>query len=370
MSSSVTTSEATQPEQRKRISKTGRVVYLCRGVNNTCESEARRNQLCIGCTIGKSRGLPRNKKNGDRFEFNGIRYVRQGGINRKLCTHKDSDGTLCNVARYSNDLCLLHLRLMKPEAEKHGQNPKTIKHTIDDCHEFAAGRGGLCLSTEYINGRTHLKWMCQAGHQFEISFRDAQRYWCTECTNPKTDFIVEANKLAKARGGVCISTVWVNGRTHLEWICSKDHIFSSLYSNVCAGCWCPYCNVQTNEEFMIKYIDTIFPNMFTHCRPPFMGGLELDYYSENLSIAFEYNGKQHYEHVPFFHREADALDCQRERDTRKLNLAAEHNVDIVIIPYTITTKNKQMFRRYMLDNLFHYERISEERYQQLLGEID
>lgn len=31
--------------------------------------------------------------------------------------------------------------------------PTNIKHTIEECNNLALSRGGLCLSTEYINNK-------------------------------------------------------------------------------------------------------------------------------------------------------------------------------------------------------------------------
>lgn len=35
-----------------------------------------------------------------------------------------------------------------------------VKITIDDIKGLARSKGGECLSSEYKNGKTNLKWMC------------------------------------------------------------------------------------------------------------------------------------------------------------------------------------------------------------------
>ncbi|CAI2186340.1 15288_t:CDS:2, partial [Funneliformis geosporum] len=47
-------------------------------------------------------------------------------------------------------------------------------------------------------------------------------------------------------------------------------------------------------------------------------GLHLDGYNEELSLAFEYSGNQHYQIVPFFHLQGQMnLDAQICRDWKK-----------------------------------------------------
>ena len=37
-------------------------------------------------------------------------------------------------------------------------------YTIQDMREFAAARGGACLSAAYVNDKAPLRWSCAGGH--------------------------------------------------------------------------------------------------------------------------------------------------------------------------------------------------------------
>jgi len=84
-------------------------------------------------------------------------------------------------------------------------------------------------------------------------------------------------------------------------------------------------------------------------RNPLTGkNIELDMYNERLSLACEYNGRQHYEYTPHFHKErycaydkkiVDGMrhfELQVYRDDLKKTLCDKNGVTLIIIPYTIS----------------------------------
>ncbi len=71
-------------------------------------------------------------------------------------------------------------------------------------------------------------------------------------------------------------------------------------------------------------------------RAPWLGRLELDGFNPRLKIAFEHQGRQHYELVPFFHRGGNEdLIAQQVRDQTKAKLCTEQEIDLIIIPYHV-----------------------------------
>ncbi|WP_112220124.1 zinc-ribbon domain-containing protein [Legionella quinlivanii] len=58
------------------------------------------------------------------------------------------------------------------------------KYSIDYFHEFASRHGGICLTTEYLNGKSKIKMVCKNGHKWE-SRADNILYkekWCSSCS--------------------------------------------------------------------------------------------------------------------------------------------------------------------------------------------
>ena len=73
-------------------------------------------------------------------------------------------------------------------------------------------------------------------------------------------------------------------------------------------------------------------------RNPVTGGdfnLELDCFDPELKIAVEYNGVQHYQYIPFFHKNKEAFLNQKYRDDMKRRMCKENGVLLIEVPHTI-----------------------------------
>lgn len=98
---------------------------------------------------------------------------------------------------------------------------------------------------------------------------------------------------------------------------------------------------STGEETCRQFLQDVFGAIFPKTRPKFLinpltgSSLELDGYNPNLGIAFEYNGIQHYEYTPYYHKcFQDFLD-QKRRDRVKINTCKRYGILLIVIPYYI-----------------------------------
>lgn len=95
-----------------------------------------------------------------------------------------------------------------------------------------------------------------------------------------------------------------------------------------------------------KFLEEYFSLPFCKARPNFLrnnvtGGihnLELDCFNADLKIAAEYNGRQHYEFVPFFHGTRETFLNQKYRDELKKIYCRDNGVQLIEIPYTVLPK--------------------------------
>lgn len=114
--------------------------------------------------------------------------------------------------------------------------------TIDDMHALSRARGGECLSTEFVNTNTCLRWRCAEGHEWEARPNHVVRgTWCPHCAGGRAWTIDEMRGLARARGGTCLSRRYLGTNTRLRWRCAEGHEWESAPGNVTQGKWCPHC---------------------------------------------------------------------------------------------------------------------------------
>ena len=201
----------------------------------------------------------------------------------------------------------------------------------------------MCLSTTYVNKRTKLLWRCSEGHEWETKPDTVQGgSWCPDCGGKKRLTIRHMQTWAKKRGGVCVSTVYSDAHTKLRWRCQEGHEWEAAPSPVKLGGWCPTCSQGNSERIVRDICKQMFGKPFPKAKPTWLinarGNLmELDGYCSKLSLAFEYQGIQHYEVTKFSRRSPmrRTLTQQKRDDARKRRLCRANGVHLIAIPYTV-----------------------------------
>jgi hypothetical protein len=56
-------------------------------------------------------------------------------------------------------------------------------------------------------------------------------------------------KIAKSRGGKCLSNKYTSNRAKLKWKCKEGHIWRALPVNVKAGHWCSKCAIKNRASY-------------------------------------------------------------------------------------------------------------------------
>ena len=116
------------------------------------------------------------------------------------------------------------------------------KHEIEEFQEIAKERGGKCLSIAYINSKTKLEFECHREHRWKTR-PDAilNGHRCPECAKPEKPSIEKFKKIAKEKGGDCLSTKYVDSTTKLKFVCSEDHQWEAVPGSILKGHWCSEC---------------------------------------------------------------------------------------------------------------------------------
>merc|ERR1711924_197251 len=98
--------------------------------------------------------------------------------------------------------------------------------------------------------------------------------------------------------------------------CSKGHTFTASYNSVQQGSWCPLCRLKNQSECH-DIMASIFPELHFDVEHSISVGkskIRIDGFCQELRLAWEYHGQQHYVFVKFFHRTPEKLQKQRRRD--------------------------------------------------------
>lgn len=97
-------------------------------------------------------------------------------------------------------------------------------------------------------------------------------------------------------------------------------------------------NKWKSEQLMFQLITQMFPKkpVYYQYRADFLkqGNSQLSYdvFIPSLHLAFEYQGKQHFEPIDFFGGK-DGFEKQQWRDKQKLKLSIENHITLVYINY-------------------------------------
>lgn len=104
------------------------------------------------------------------------------------------------------------------------------------------------------------------------------------------------------------------------------------------------------EKKCKEFLEYIFNKKFDKIRPYFLTNpitnqpLELDCFNEELKLAIEYNGKQHYEYNKMMHQNSKhAFQNQQYRDHIKKELCEKHGIRLITVPYTIQEQDIPSF---------------------------
>lgn len=105
------------------------------------------------------------------------------------------------------------------------------------------------------------------------------------------------------------------------------------------------CLAAAERIYGVKFHRSVWPKWLKN--PETGRGLELDVYNEDLKIAIEYHGRQHYQYVKRFHKNGiQDLESQKRRDHHKLDLCDNNNVYLITVPYNVPIEQIEDFLRY------------------------
>jgi hypothetical protein len=123
------------------------------------------------------------------------------------------------------------------------------------------------------------------------------------------------------------------------------------------GNWCTQCRTPGIYENAVRLLlEHLIGEPLTKARPSWLvnsGGnqMELDGYNEELGLAFEYQGEQHFYFVPFFHESKADFHRRLEDDKLKKKLCKARDIVLLCPDYLLDPDGLEFFLRSELTRL-------------------
>lgn len=119
--------------------------------------------------------------------------------------------------------------------------------------KIANHNGGKCLSEIYSH---KLKFNCGVcNFIWETTPQTIKKgCWCPNCAH-RCLTIQNAIDLASIAKGKCLSTIYVNSFTKMNWECDKFHQWKASYNQVQSGKWCPVCGIEKCRKSSVLKIN-------------------------------------------------------------------------------------------------------------------
>ena len=142
-------------------------------------------------------------------------------------------------------------------------NKEKQEYCFNRLKGYVVKKGGKCLSEEYINNHTKLKFQCGEGHIWESSTSNIilNGCWCSKCKREEKQeyYFNRLKKVVAEKGGKCLSNNYVNNYTKLKFQCNKGHIWEATSINIInLGHWCRICyfdRQKNNINDIIKFVE-------------------------------------------------------------------------------------------------------------------
>ncbi len=207
--------------------------------------------------------------------------------------------------------------------------------------QMATSMGGRLLSVE-VSGLEHeYEFSCSEGHIFILTGRAVVRSgsWCKECgetrVTPK-----KILSLIENRGGTPLEPIPNEARSFTKILiqCSLGHEFMNDWQHMSPprNGWCSICSKGSkSEELARTTFRQLFGAPFRKARPKWLKNsrgrqMELDGFEESLALAFEYQGRQHFENVGLYSSDGQ-LEQRIMDDDDKVRLCMENGVTLITL---------------------------------------
>jgi hypothetical protein len=227
-----------------------------------------------------------------------------------------------------------------------GLNPLKIGYDATKCkpHDENSDESSMEDKTEefeknYINERNE-----EIDHTPSIpDLRKIKRKVKTKFRNSSSEIYSNNEEDEPSVGNLVKSTFFSTSESYSEDETMKYNKEINSPRSLSLGPYCEYKNEKKSKGEILckKAIEEIYEKPFYCVRPNFLKNpetgrnLELDLYNDELKIAIEYSGSQHYKWPNNYHKTYDEFISQVRRDQYKINVCDANGIYLITVPYNV-----------------------------------
>lgn len=251
----------------------------------------------------------------------GETFVRTwNNLKRSIRENKDIECNKCAKNKYGNYKRLSYIDV-KTEIESHG-------YTL--------------LSKTYTNAHDKLEMVCPNGHTYNAeywSFHQGTRCPCESVQHGVRHDKEYIKNILNDKYDFTLIGDYVNAHTKMKLKCNRCNKINYLSWHQINTCKvrCIHCrdNVSSYGELRVKkFLDEnevryTIQKHFRECMD--IRTLPFDFYIDEMNIAIEYDGQQHYEKC--FGMTDEELEDRRRKDNIKTQFCIGNNIKLIRIPY-------------------------------------
>lgn len=220
----------------------------------------------------------------------------------------------------------------------------------------------------YVNSLTKIIIICPEHGEFEQTPNShLSGNGCRYCGHHSTfsftkltmkQFIEKANIVHNTNYSYD-KVIYVNNKTKLIITCPTHGDFEQTPRNHLSGQGCPICKFSKGE-LTIKNIFDKYEIKYQHQYkiPQIVSKLRYDFYLPDYNLLIEFHGKQHYEYIPFFHRNGeDDLLAQKNRDDIIRYNAKHHKYQYLEFSYLqLKNSTEEQFETLIISRINKYKK--------------
>ena len=215
-----------------------------------------------------------------------------------------------------------------------------LKHSYEFVKEQFEKEGCTLLSTEYINSKQKLDYICKCGNISKIYWGDFNNgHRCKQCgiikfTKAITHSFEYVYNYFLEQGCVLLETKYIGAFKPLNYKCSCGNKSIINWNRFQQGqrCGCEISKGEKAIKFFLNKNNIKFETekRFDDCRNK--NTLPFDFYVTEKNILIEFDGQQHYQKSNFYGGYSNLIYI-KNNDFIKTQYCLENNIKLIRIPY-------------------------------------